>query len=149
MARILNQFDSRCMRLALDLAASAAAAGEVPVGCVVARGEEVLYSDRNRSSKNVLHHAEMLALRGAADVCQSRLDGTTVYVTLEPCLMCWGALLHHRVGTVVYAAQSPKFGALSVGKILEQPFNHRPVVLSGLFSDEAAQLMQQFFRGKR
>jgi len=143
------------MRLALALARRAARRGEVPVGAVLldATGR-VLAAEHNRT---VTHcdptaHAEMLCLRKAASALGNyRLAGVTLYVSLEPCPMCAGALIWARVGRVVFAASDPKAGALgSVVDLSRQPgLNHRPVVQGGLLAAESAAILQDFFAGRR
>ena len=141
------------MRQALVLAAEAAAEGEVPVGCVIVRGNEVVGRGRNRReiSKDALAHAEIEAIR---DACRNlggwRLWECTLYVTLEPCAMCAGAILNARIPRVVYGAKDSKFGAVdSVCSLFSMEFNHHPEVVSGVLEEEAARLMQDFFQNLR
>jgi len=151
--------DEHFMRLALAEAATAAAAGEVPVGAVVvaADGGTVLAATHNRpvSGHDPTAHAEILALReAAARLGNYRLDGCTLYVTLEPCTMCVGALVHARVARVVYAAEEPKAGSLRSARQLMEPalggwFNHRFAWQGGVLADESAALLQAFFRARR
>lgn len=142
------------MREALALAAASAAAGEVPVGAVVVRDGLVIGRGRNQpiTSHDPTAHAEVLALRdAAARVGNYRLPGTTLYVTLEPCLMCVGALMHARVATVVYGAVEPKAGAMeSTQRAHEHPaLNHRVTVVSGVLAAESRDLLQAFFQQRR
>ena len=142
------------MRLALDEARRAEAAGEVPIGAVVVLDGRVIGRGFNRpiGAVDPTAHAEIVALREAAQaVGNYRLVGADVYVTLEPCLMCVGALVHARVGTVVYGAAEPKAGAVvSVQRAHESPgLNHRLVVRGGVCEDECRALMQVFFRERR
>lgn len=142
------------MREALTLAAAAAAAGEVPVGAVVVRDGEVIGRGRNQpiAAHDPTAHAEVLALRdAAARVGNYRLPGATLYVTLEPCLMCVGALMHARVATVVYGALEPKAGAMeSTQRAHEhQALNHRVTVVSGVLAAESRDLLQSFFQRRR
>lgn len=142
------------MRDALALARESAAAGEVPVGAIVVRDGAVIGRGRNQpiSSHDPTAHAEVLALRDAArHVGNYRLPGATLYVTLEPCLMCVGALMHARVDTVVYGAIEPKAGAMeSTQRAHEHPaLNHRVTVVSGVLAAECRDLLQAFFRDRR
>lgn len=143
------------MQQALQLAAEAAQAGEVPVGAVLVNAAgQVLGQGRN--SPIGLHdptaHAEILALRqGSGHERNYRLPGSTLYVTLEPCAMCMGAMLHARLARVVYAAPDPKTGVC--GSVLDLPahscLNHQTVVEGGLLAGQAAALLQAFFRQRR
>jgi len=142
------------MRRALDLAAEAAAAGEVPVGAVITRGEEIVAEARNamRGSLDPTAHAEMVAIRAAGEaIGQPRLDGCTLWVTLEPCAMCAGALVHTRIRRVVFGCADPVAGAAgSVVNLLQTPgFNHRCDITSGPFQDECAAILLNFFRRRR
>jgi tRNA(adenine34) deaminase len=142
------------MRLALALASRAAEHDDVPIGAVVARGEEVLAEAGNERElrRDPTAHAEVLALREAA----ARLGGwrlleTTIYVTLEPCPMCAGAITLARVPRLVYGASDPKGGAVgSVIDLFAEPVvNHRPAVERGLLAEESAALLEGFFAGRR
>ena len=142
------------MTRALALAEAAAAAGEVPVGAVLARDEVVLGEGANGpiGAHDPSAHAELRALRAAALAVQNyRLPGSTLYVTLEPCTMCAGALIHARVARLVFATREPRAGAVrSQFQMLEQPaLNHRVVVDEGLLAAPAAALLQSFFRARR
>ena len=142
------------MRRALDLAAEAAAAGEVPVGAVVTRGDEIVAEARNamRGSLDPTAHAEMVAIRtAAAAIRQPRLDGCTLWVTLEPCAMCAAALAIARVDAVRFAAEDPKGGGVVHGpRIFGQPTcHHRPDVLGGIGEAEAAEQLRAFFAERR
>ncbi|HVC39944.1 MAG TPA: nucleoside deaminase [Candidatus Dormibacteraeota bacterium] len=146
--------DREFMRRALRLGARAAARGEVPVGALVVRGTEILGSASNRveRAKDATAHAELLALRKAARRLDSwRLEGTTLYSTLEPCPMCAGAILLCRVGRVVYGTDDPKKGAFrSVYDVLgNQGGNHHPVVLPGCEGEPAGRILRTFFKGLR
>ena len=145
--------DSDFMKEALRLAAEAAAAGEVPVGCVIARGDEIVGRGRNRreTEKNALCHAEIEAINDACSRLQGwRLWECTLYVTLEPCPMCAGAILGARIPRVVYAAADAKCGATgSVCNLFSMAFNHHPQVEKGLLEEEAAALLQEFFQNLR
>jgi tRNA(adenine34) deaminase len=142
------------MRLALDEARKAAAAGEVPVGAVVVVNGAVVGTGFNRPITGVdpTAHAEIVALRAAATaVGNYRLTGSTMYVTVEPCLMCVGAMVHARVGLVVYAATEPKAGAIeSMTSAHELPgLNHRLTAQGGVLADESRELLQSFFQARR
>lgn len=142
------------MRLALDLAAQAAEAGEVPVGAVITRGDTVIASARNamRGSLDPTAHAEVVAIRAAAEALgQARLDGCTLWVTLEPCAMCAAAASLARLESVRFAADDPKGGGVVHGaRIFSHPTcHHRPEVLSGIGEEESAALLRQFFAVRR
>jgi tRNA(adenine34) deaminase len=146
--------DRHFMLRALGLARAAARRGEVPIGALVARGPAVLGAASNRveRSQDASAHAELLALRQAARRIGSwRLEGVTVYSTLEPCPMCAGAILLARVDRVVYAADDPKKGAFrSVYDVLGSPAgNHHPVVSPGCQAESAGRLLQTFFQELR
>ncbi len=144
------------MRMALDLAQAAADAGEVPVGAVVvdeASGRVVAVGANGPvAACDPTAHAEIVALRAAGRATGNyRLTGLTLYVTLEPCAMCAGAISHARIGRVVWAADDPKGGAVIHGpRLFEQPTLHsRPEVEGGLLADESAALLRAFFRRRR
>ncbi len=142
------------MRLALEEARRAAAAGEVPIGAVVCVGGEVVGTGYNQpiTSTDPTAHAEIVALRAAAcAVGNYRLTGATLYVTVEPCLMCVGATVQARIGTLVYGADEPKSGAIvSATRAHETPgLNHRFEVISGVLADECRALLQDFFHARR
>lgn len=140
----------RWMEVALEEARQAAREGEVPVGAVVVRHGELLARDHNRSIQrsDPTAHAEILALRRAGEVLSNyRLTGSDLYVTLEPCAMCAGALVWARVERLFYAAPDPKAGAVSsrVGLLKPGLFNHAPEVVPGVHEGEARRLLQDFF----
>lgn len=142
------------MRAALDDARAAAAAGEVPVGAVVTRGGEVLARAANRTlrDQDPTAHAELLAIRQAAAVLGSwRLEGCSLYVTLEPCAMCAGAIVLARMDKLVFGAWDDKAGmAGSVGDLVRHPrLNHRCEVSGGLLAEESAVLLREFFSIRR
>jgi tRNA(adenine34) deaminase len=142
------------MRLALREAEQAVEAGDVPIGCVVVQGEEVIAAARNERELrgDPTAHAEILALREAArHVGGWRLLDTVLYVTLEPCAMCAGAIVLARVPRVVYGAPDPKAGAAgSVLNVLEEPrLNHRPDLAGGLLAEESSALLRGFFGSRR
>ena len=146
--------DEECMQLALVQAQGALAQGEVPVGAVVVRHGVVIATGRNNpiASHDPTAHAEVQALRAAAQVVGNyRLDDCELFVTLEPCAMCAGAMLHARLQRVVYGAPDPKTGcAGSVLNLFDQPqLNHQTQVQGGVLGQDAADLLQGFFQGKR
>jgi tRNA(adenine34) deaminase len=142
------------MALALDEARQAGEAGEVPVGAVVVRGGEVIAAAHNqpRELRDPTAHAELLAIRRAARaIGNERLEGCDLWVTLEPCAMCAGAISHARIGRLYYAAPDPKGGAVEHGaRVFEQEqCLHRPEVYSGMGEAEAAQVLRRFFQARR
>ena len=142
------------MQAALEQAAEAAAAGEIPVGAVVTQSGEVLATGQNRSIRDFdpSAHAEIVALRAAGHAQGNhRLNDATLYVTLEPCAMCIGALMQARVSRVVFGAYDPKAGAAGSAVDLTDSaaFNHRFEVLGGVFADECGAVLQAFFRSRR
>jgi tRNA(adenine34) deaminase len=152
--KILVVPDQEFMRAALALAARAAAVGEVPVGAVVVSDDRVVGEGFNRpiSSHDPTAHAEIVAMRAASSrLGNYRLTGATIYVTVEPCLMCVGAMVHARIGRVVFGALEPKAGALqSMTRAHELPgLNHRLAVEGGLLADDSRALLQAFFKQRR
>ena len=145
--------DSFYMAQALNLAREAGAEGEVPVGCVIVWGEEIVGRGRNRreGDKSALAHAELEAIRQANQTLGGwRLWECTLYVTLEPCPMCAGAIINARIPRVVYGASDSKFGACrSVCSLFDMAFNHHPTVEAGVMEQQAQALMQDFFRNLR
>jgi len=146
--------DEIFMREALLLAGKAAAAGEVPVGAVVVKDGAVVGRGHNRpvSSKDPTAHAEVIALREAAEKLGNyRLSGCDLYVTLEPCVMCAGAIMHARISRVVYGAADPKSGACgSVASLFaDSRLNHHATVTGGVMADGAGKLLQDFFSERR
>lgn len=145
--------DTEAMHEALALAREAADEGEVPVGCIVTDGERIVGRGRNRreTGKSALAHAELEAI---AEACRTlggwRLWRCTLYVTLEPCPMCAGAIINSRIRRVVYGAADTKAGCCgSVTDLFAMPFNHHPVVEQGLRAEEAQALLQAFFKDLR
>jgi tRNA(Arg) A34 adenosine deaminase TadA len=142
------------MRLALEAARAAAAAGEVPVGAVLVRGTEVLATGANRpiAGHDPTAHAEIEVLRAGGRAAESyRLGGTTLYVTLEPCVMCASAIVHARVSRLVFGAWDSKAGAAgSTVNVFTMPsMNHRVDVFGGVLMDECARLISDFFATRR
>jgi tRNA(adenine34) deaminase len=149
-----NQLAERMMGLAVELAQEAERHGDVPIGAVIARGEEVLATAGNERELRAdpTAHAEILAIRAAAEALGGwRLPDTTLYVTLEPCAMCAGAIVLARIPSVVFGAPDPKAGAAgSVLDVLAEPaLNHRPDVTGGVLEAECAALLRGFFAARR
>jgi tRNA(adenine34) deaminase len=148
------ELDRQFMQQALEQAELASIAGEVPVGAVLVRDGQVISRSFNQpiSNHDPSAHAEMMALRAAAQAESNyRLSGTTLYVTLEPCTMCAGAMLHARVERVVFGATDPKTGA--AGSVLnvfaEKQINHQTQVEGGIMGDECGQVLRDFFKERR
>jgi tRNA(adenine34) deaminase len=148
------ELDRQFMQQAIEQAQLAALAGEVPVGAVLVRDGQVISKAFNKPITNhdPSAHAEMLALRQAALAEQNyRLPGTTLYVTLEPCTMCAGAMLHARVDRVVFGTPDPKTGA--AGSVIDifamKQINHQTTIEGGMMSEECGQLLRNFFKERR
>jgi tRNA(adenine34) deaminase len=142
------------MDMSLELAAQAAAAGEAPVGAVIVANGEILAAERNRmrEQNDPTAHAELMAIRAAlAKRGTGRLDGCDLYVTLEPCAMCAGAIAHARVRRVVYAAADPKGGAVDNGvRLFDSPnCHHKPEVVAGIGEQRSSEMLKAFFAGLR
>lgn len=137
------------MTRAIELAKEAAAEGEVPVGAVIARDGEIIAEGRNmrEKSRNALYHAETIAIDNACKALDSwRLEGCTLYVTLEPCPMCAGAIINSRISKVVYGAYDMKAGSVdSVVRLFNLPYNHSPELHEGFMENECKKLMTDFF----
>lgn len=146
--------DLKFMQRALELAQEAAERGEVPVGALIAEGDTIVAESGNskETAFDPLGHAEIRVIQAAASkLGRWRLTGCTLYVTLEPCVMCAGALVHSRVDRVVYGARDPKAGAVeSLYQILSDArLNHRPAVSSGFLADECGEILKRFFAARR
>lgn len=146
--------DEFYMQQALELAVSAAAAGETPVGALIVRGGQIIARGWNmrEQGRDATLHAEMNAIRDACEIMGGwRLPGCTLYVTLEPCPMCAGAIVNARIERVVFGAYDPKAGAAgTVLDVLGAPgLNHHPLVQGGLLAGESAALLRSFFRERR
>ncbi len=141
------------MRQALTLAQEAADELETPVGAVIVRNGEVIATGRNRreTGKNALYHAEIEAIDNACKkLCGWRLPGCTLYVTLEPCPMCTGAIINARIERVVYGASDTKAGSMgSVIDLTQLPYNHKPEVSKGILQEECAEMLSTFFKNLR
>ena len=152
---MIESFNERMMRRALDEARAAAVAGEAPIGAVLVDEEgSILAAAGNApiATHDPAGHAEIRAMRAAAEkIGNYRLSGTTLYVTLEPCAMCAGAISHARISRLVFGADDRKGGAVIHGpKFFDQPTCHwRPEVTHGLFGEESASLLRDFFRARR
>ena len=150
---VINMTDEEFMREAIALAREAAAEGEVPVGCVVVDGETIVGRGRNRRerAKNALSHAELEAINEACRTLGGwRLWRCTLYVTLEPCPMCAGAIINARIPRVVFGASDPKAGSCgSLTDLFALPYNHRPTVQPGVLEEECRGLLTDFFRHLR
>ncbi len=146
--------DEHWMQIALEQAQLAAAAGEVPVGAVLIKDDEIVATGFNQpiSSCDPTAHAEVVALRGAAQALSNyRIPDCTLYVTIEPCAMCAGAMVHARVKRLVFGAPEPRAGAvISSLRLLEgAQLNHRVAVTGGVLAEQCAEVMQTFFRQRR
>ena len=150
---LFSERDFFWMEQALALANKAELSAEVPVGAVLVGGDQALGQGWNQpiSTQDPSAHAEIIALRSAAQTLGNyRLPGTTLYVTLEPCLMCVGALVQARIARLVFGASDPKAGAVhSICRSLELPLNHRLSYAGGLLAESCAALLSAFFRNKR
>jgi tRNA(adenine34) deaminase len=150
----MSESDAKFMARALELAREAERAGEVPVGAVVVKDDVIVGEGWNRpiSTNDPTAHAEIVALRAAAQqLATYRLLDTTLYVTLEPCPMCAGAMVHARVKRLVYAATDPRAGAAgTIFNIVQHPaLNHRVECEAGLMAEECGTLLRAFFQGRR
>ena len=145
--------DAYFMRCALRLAEDAASADEVPIGCVIVHNGEIIAeaSNSREIDKCATHHAEILAIeRACAALGGWRLPNTTLYVTLEPCPMCAGAVIHARIPRVVFGAYDKRFGALgSLTDLSVMEFNHKPAVTGGVLEEECRKVLTDYFRKKR
>lgn len=152
MREVLSR-EERFMREALRLARKAAQEGEVPVGCVIVCDDKIVGRGRNRreTKKNALHHAEIEAIGKACKKLGGwRLHCCELYVTLEPCPMCAGAIINARIKTVFYGAPDPKAGCCgTLTDLFSMPFNHKPVVVAGLLERECVQILKGFFSDLR
>ncbi len=151
--KVHTEQDLYWLKKALELAKKAASEQEVPVGAIVVADNEILGEGYNQpiKSHDPTAHAEIMALRAAAaKIANYRLINTTLYVTLEPCIMCTGAIIHARVKRLVYGAHDPKTGAITNQcQLLNLPTNHKVDYLGGVLAQECGGLLQDFFRAKR
>lgn len=145
--------DRQFMQAALEEARKAQALGEVPIGAVIVREGRIIAAGHNlrETLRDALCHAEIVAIHHACRILGGwRLEGCTLYVTLEPCPMCSGAIINARIGRVVYGARDEKAGCCgSVANLFAMPFNHHPVIEGGVLEEECAGLLQEFFRSLR
>ena len=150
----MNDRDEYFMRLALEEAGEAYADGEVPVGAVLARDDQVIARTRNRkeSANDPTAHAELMVIREGAEIIGDwRLSDTTLYVTKEPCVMCAGAMLNARLGRLVYGCRDERFGAVnSRYQLLHDPgLNHQVRVVSGVLEEQCTEILKEFFKSRR
>ena len=150
----MNQSDEHWMRHAIALAEKAAAAGEVPVGAVIVKDDELIAEGFNRpiTDRDPSAHAEMVAIRAAGELLGNyRLPGTSLYVTLEPCVMCAGAIIHARVERLIFGADDPKAGAVhSVYDVISNPrLNHCLEWTGGVLGEECSHNLRAFFKQRR
>ena len=143
--------NEKYMRLALKEAMIAYQNGDVPVGCVIVKDDKVIAKAHNirQAKKDTLGHAEVVAIKKACKKLNAWvLEGCTIYVTLEPCLMCAGAILNARIDELVYATEEPKFGSIeSVAKVLDNDkYNHNVKIEKGVLKEEASQILKNFFK---
>lgn len=148
------QEHERWMREALLLARQAGEAEEVPVGAIVVRGGEVLGRGANQPIRtcDATAHAEIVAIRSASQFCENyRLPDTTLYVTIEPCTMCLGAMIHARIGRLVFGAPEPRAGAVvsQASLLAADHFNHQLPFTEGVLAEECSELMRNFFKQRR
>ena len=145
--------DEKFMRAALKQAEKAAAIGDVPIGCVIVRDGRIIARGYNRrnADKTTLAHAEIIAIRKACKKAGDwRLEDCTIYITLEPCPMCTGAVINSRIPRVVFGAYDKKAGSCgSIVNLFDYPYNHKPEVKGGVLEDECSQLLKDFFRELR
>ena len=142
------------MKKALELAEAAFAMDEVPIGCIIVYNSEIIGTGHNlrNTKKNTLYHAEIIAIDAASQyIGDWRLENCTIYVTIEPCPMCAGAILQARIPRLVYGAASPKAGAVgSIVNLLENPdFNHQVQVITGVLETECSAIVSKFFQSSR
>ena len=147
---MLRVDDSSLMNLALEQAKDAAVNGEIPVGAVLVIGDGRIFTGRNKviADSDPTAHAEIVALRKAArEVGNYRLPGSSLYVTLEPCIMCMGAIVQARVNRLIYGAKDSRYGAVeSMVRMLDLHLNHKPEVRSGVLGEQAGGLLTEFFK---
>ncbi|EKD70323.1 MAG: Cytidine/deoxycytidylate deaminase family protein [uncultured bacterium] len=151
---MLNAHDEKWMQRAIELAKHAALIGEVPVGAIIVKDNQLIGAGFNQPIKRCdpSAHAEILALRHAAEnVGNYRLPDSTLYVTLEPCMMCAGAIVHARIKRLVFGASDSRTGVIqSVASFLGQPFlNHQVNYVGGVHADQCSEIMSEFFRARR
>ena len=147
------ELDEEFMKIALGEAAAAADEDEVPIGAVIVKDGKVIASTHNKRERNkcATHHAEILAIEEACRALGGwRLPGATLYITLEPCPMCAGAIINARIPRVVFAARDHRFGAMgSLIDLREVPLNHKPEVTAGVLEEESVAILREYFKKKR
>ena len=145
--------ESKFMKIAIEQAKEAAKKGEVPVGAVIVKDGKIIAAARNRreEKQNALSHAEIEAINAACMILNTwRLDECDLYVTLEPCPMCAGAIINARIRTLIFGAYDYKAGSIdSVVRLCDYPYNHKPEIYGGIMEDECLSDLQDFFRGVR
>ena len=150
---IVQETDEKFMRIAMEHARLAALEGEVPVGAVVVKDGEIISVGRNRRElgKNALAHAELEAINGACKALGGwRLWQCDLYVTLEPCPMCTGAIINARIRRLVYGASDRKAGSCgSIVNLFDLPYNHKPIMITGCLGEECSEMLTEFFRDLR
>lgn len=150
---IYSSLDVKFMERALELAREAEALDEVPVGAVAVKDGKIIAEGMNmrEHSRLATHHAEIIAIEGACRALGGwRLPGVTLYVTMEPCAMCAGAIINSRIERVVFAADDLRFGAFgSLIDLSEEPLNHKPEITRGVLKDEAREMLSSYFKRKR
>ena len=150
----MNKTHEQYMDIALKEASKAAAIDEVPIGCVIVKDNKIIAKAHNKKETNQdpLGHAEIIAIRKAAKKLNNwRLEGCTLYVSIEPCLMCCGAIIQSRIPLVVYGANDPKGGAIesSLKAFEAENINHRPEVIKGVRLEESRKIIKDYFKKKR
>ena len=150
---MIFEYDIKFMRRAMELAREAEKIDEVPVGALIVRDGEIIAEAYNtrENSKCATHHAEILAIERACSALGGwRLPGVTLYVTMEPCVMCAGAIINSRIPRVVYGVPDLRFGAFgSLLNLAEVPLNHTPEIVGGVLEEENRELLQSYFKKKR
>lgn len=150
---MIFEYDIKFMRRAMELAREAEKIDEVPVGALIVRDGEIIAEAYNtrENSKCATHHAEILAIERACSALGGwRLPGVTLYVTMEPCVMCAGAIINSRIPRVVYGVPDLRFGAFgSLLNLAEVPLNHTPEIVGGILEEENRELLQSYFKKKR
>ncbi|MBQ6898102.1 MAG: nucleoside deaminase [Clostridia bacterium] len=149
----MSSYNQEFMEKALSLAREAGALGEVPVGAVIVRGGEIIATGKNgrEKNKNALSHAELEAINNACNALGGwRLPGCELYVTLEPCPMCAGAIINSRIEKVYFGAYDKKAGSVrSLVQLFDLPYNHKPEIQGGIMEEECAGVLSDFFRSLR
>jgi len=150
----IYELDKYFMQAAIEEATNSCQMGEVPVGAVIVKNNKIVSASSNTVEKDLssVMHAEIKAIMSAQKILNSwRLSGCTLYVTLEPCLMCCGAIILSRMDKVIYAADDPKAGAVNslYNTLSDKRLNHNPEILSGILKEESSALLKKFFQAKR